>query len=102
MIAVTFTALALIAIVAWLLVVNRRYEDGLIGRVALAGMALAATGFMSKIVFSCYQPTGLEEALIWSTAAFMARHYYRFLRYTRTGEHAWHSDHPMMSRGEGA
>lgn len=100
----SFTAAAVIAMVSWMLVANRRYEDGIIGRLALAGMALAATGFMSKMVFSCYTPTGLEDALLWSAAAFLARHYYRFHRYTTSGEHAWGPGEPpaAMSRSTDA
>ena len=95
----SFTASVLIAIVSWMLVANRRYEDGIVGRIALAGMALAATGFASKMVFSCYTPTGLEDALLWSVAVFLGRHYHRFHKFTTTGQHAWHLDEPpAMSR----
>lgn len=85
------TILALVSIFATCLylVFNRKYEDGIVGRGALAGLALAATVYLLGIISGVHLMTGPEELMLWSVAVFLLRHAYRFHRYMTTGRGAW-------------
>lgn len=75
---------------ALFLVFHRRYEDGVVGRVALLFLAGAALvflhdGYEAELV-SVLPATALGAAAF---AVFLARHTWRFWRWARTGEHGW-------------
>lgn len=73
------------------LVLHPDYEDGLIGRIALAAMAVAGiTRFMDIVAAGAATPIAHIGVLLWiGLALFMMRHLYRFLRWRHSGEGDW-------------
>jgi len=77
---------------ALFLVFHKKYEDGLVGRVALLLLAASALvflhdGYEAQLV-SVLPATALGAAAF---AVFLARHTWRFWRWERSGAHAWTS-----------
>lgn len=71
----------------------RKYEDGIIGNAALGCMAFASGVPVYEAIkghTSDYFPT---TALMYAAIAlFMARHAYRFRKWSTTGEGEWRDD----------
>ena len=86
-----FLCAATVGVICLVLVLNKDYEDGLIGRVALASLALAAYVRCSVIVDRDFIATFSPIAtLTWpALALFFGRHIYRFYRWRDCGEHEW-------------
>lgn len=83
----------LIGVIAAILIAHCRYEDGLIGRIALGGVVLAAVMIcVSEIDGAYYDAPDEMLLLLAGVTAFMVRHLYRFLRYTHTGAGAWRKE----------
>jgi lipoprotein signal peptidase len=87
-----FIAAHAIVACALFLVFHKKYEDGLIGRVALlllagAAMVFLHDGYEAELV-SVLPATALGAAAF---AVFLARHTWRFWRWERSGAHAWTS-----------
>lgn len=83
-------SVAVIGIIAFILVFEHHYEDGVIGRAALGIVALMSISVVfSEIAGDRY---GMPPEVTWllvGVAIFMARHYYRFLCYTKFGRYIW-------------
>lgn len=91
-----------VAVICTTLVLHREYEDGLLGRLGLALMALAATARTLQLVESEFQrsvnPIGL---VLWvGLALFLARHLYRFMRWRRSGEGDWRGTDKAATGGK--
>ena len=81
----------LISACAVYLVLHEKYEDGLIGRIALAGIVLAAT-MVTITYFGGYAQYSFSSEmvlLLWSVCAFLMRHVYRFWRFSTGGKFSW-------------
>lgn len=78
-------------IIALALIVSCKYEDGLIGRIALAGIVLAGVVVVISEVHGnmIYRVSPQILLLLASQALFMARHLYRFVRYVTDGKFGW-------------
>jgi hypothetical protein len=77
------------ALSAWL-VLDKGYEDGLVGRVSLVAMALSGgVGFLSAIAGADMLSAKLVAIFLVGAAVFMLRHVYRYLRWRICGEGSW-------------
>lgn len=80
------TASAIVAIVCTALVLHPEYEDGLIGRIALAVLAIVAVSrfpdaFNSAISMNDEYKISAQGLAMWiAVAVFFARHWYRFYK----------------------
>ncbi|MHB0965556.1 MAG: hypothetical protein ACYC36_03790 [Bellilinea sp.] len=85
-----FISLLVIGIVAAFLWFRRDYEDGLIGHLALAGLAGTALVAVIKSAGG-YQYYFMPEVVVIlvCVALFMLRHAYRFLLWRNTGKNDW-------------
>ena len=83
-------SVAVIGIIAFILVFEHNYEDGVIGRAALGIVALMAIAVVfSTIAGDRYSQPPEVTTLCVGVAIFMSRHYYRFLCYTKFGRYIW-------------
>lgn len=90
----TYSAIVSAAIVSAIclyLVWDRRYEDGIVGRFALAGLALNGVVFawdalVSGASYELLPTTALSFDFL---AIFMIRHAWRFRRWSRSGVGDW-------------
>ena len=89
------------AIIATMLILSKDYEDGVMGRLALALLAIAAytTIFRGVDWIIAGMPPRLPfvpvGALVWSgMGIFLIRHYFRWRKFTRT------RPHPMRRSGD--
>ena len=88
-----FCALALILACCAFLTLHHHYEDGVVGRVALACMALASMMLMAEYMSGAYRDIpGPMVLLCIGAATFIARHTYRFLLWRFRGEGDWRGD----------
>jgi hypothetical protein len=79
------TAALIVAIVCTALVLHPEYEDGLIGRIALAVLAIVAVSRFPDAVESAISMTeykiSAQGLAMWiAVAVFFARHWYRFYK----------------------
>jgi hypothetical protein len=90
----------LVSLICTALVLHRDYEDGLIGRIGLAFIALACSARVMQIAVTALErwlqdidkPININPAnalLLLGLAMFMTRHFYRFLRWRSAGAHDW-------------
>ena len=110
---VVMVASAAVLAFATLLVLDKDYEDGLVGRVALSLIALAAFGRFSDTLFAALsasffdslpprQPSGIAVMLWVGVAMFFARHLWRFRRWKKCGKHEWRKPVPAATSGKSA
>ena len=87
---VVLVSAAAILLVSVYLALCRRYDDGIIGNAALAGMSLASASPLYEALegseYDFVPTTGLMYAAV---AVFMLRHAYRFRRWSKTGNGEW-------------
>jgi hypothetical protein len=79
------TTSAIVAIVCTALVLHPEYEDGLIGRIALAVLSIVAVSRFpealdSAITMADYKISAQGVAMWIAVAVFFARHWYRFYK----------------------
>lgn len=76
---------------AWFLVFHCEYEDGVIGRVALAGLAVTEMLIVMEWLIEDSVPEPLATTFYVQLffALFLMRHVYRFLRWRTRGDHEW-------------
>ena len=75
----------MMGLLAMVLVLHEHYEDGLIGRISLAGVILAAViVVLSEFYGSKYSAPPEFVLMMVSATVFMARHVVRFFRWRRT------------------
>ena len=94
--------IAVIGLVAAILAFDKRYEDGLIRHVSLAGIVVAATVMMLGEVTQSYTYdfTWEMSLLLWSIAVFVVCHAYTFIRWRLTGKSAWRDQELRKSEGQ--
>lgn len=87
---IVLASAGVILCVSLYLALCRNYDDGIIGHVALAGMALSSAAPLYEAYEGAdydFMPT---TALMYAAVAvFMARHAYRFNRWSKTGTGEW-------------
>jgi len=77
---VVFCALV-VFVVCCVLVLHPDYEDGLIGRVALAVIAVASFGRFATVISGTSEAVSNVGSLLWiGLAAFLTRHMCNFLK----------------------
>lgn len=82
-------SLGVLVLVPAFLVFSEKYEDGLIGRIALALIATASTAGLLSHVGSDWDPAGATQMLLVGCALFFLRHAWRFHVWSRTGSGDW-------------
>jgi ABC-type uncharacterized transport system permease subunit len=91
-------SLSMMGFMATFLVLDKKYEDGLIGRLALVGMILSSflisTMYVEHLASGAdWRSTGAPKLLfvvfMVSMMLFMGRHLYRYLRWRICGDGAW-------------
>ena len=92
--AIIGVASLVVLIVSTLLVLHQDYEDGLIGRVGLALMAMAAMARFAGVLDAVWHGHGILIShvgiILWvGLAIFLTRHAYRFMSWRKTGKHEW-------------
>mgnify|MGYP001290541506 CR=1 FL=1 len=107
---IIFLSTVLVLACAIILVFNKEYDDGVIGRLGLSLIGLAALARGMSIlqhweehaVSPSLISTGSSIALLlWSgIALFLIRHTYRFLRFQSNGEYAWTPLREQQSGGK--
>lgn len=85
---------AIVVAICFYLVWHERYEDGLFGRIALAGLGLNCLIFALDAVFGSSQYTLLPSSALAVDflALFMLRHAWRFTRWVRSGSGDWREE----------
>lgn len=80
-----------VSVITTTLVFHPDYEDGLFGRVALSFISLAAVARVTQLIQDGIDvPVSSIGVLLWcSLACFLARHFYRFLKWKCRGTHDW-------------
>jgi hypothetical protein len=81
----------LIGVMALFLVLHEQYEDGFIGRIALGGIVLAVVIVLLTHTggWASYAFAPELTLLLWAICVFIARHVYRFWRYSKHGLFQW-------------
>ena len=90
---IVLASAGVILFVSLYLALCHNYDDGIVGHIALAGMALSS----AAPLYEAYEGADYDfvptTALMYAAVAvFMARHAYRFHIYRRTGEGEWRND----------
>lgn len=90
---IVLASAGVILCVSLYLALCRNYDDGIIGHVALAGMSLSS----AAPLYEAYEGVDYEfmptTALMYAAIAlFLARHAYRFHRWSTTGKDEWRED----------
>ena len=90
---IVLASAGVILFVSLYLALCRDYDDGIVGHIALAGMALSS----AAPLYEAYEGSDYEylptTALMYAAVAvFMARHAYRFRMYRKTGKGEWRDD----------
>lgn len=82
---------AILTVIAIVLMRHDGYEDGFIGRVALSGIIIAGiVVVLAEVIEGQQYVASIElDIMVVSVTLFMLRHVYRFLKFARTGKHAW-------------
>jgi ABC-type transport system involved in cytochrome c biogenesis permease component len=94
MMTLIFLGALITGVITFILIFHQDYEDGLIGRAALAGISVAALTTVARIAFSWFEETAFyasgTRVMLWcSLALFFARHLYRFQTWRHEGERHW-------------
>lgn len=80
----------IICVVSVYLALCQEYEDGIIGNIALGGMAVSTAGPLYEMANgSEYEFAPTTVLMYAAVAAFLARHMYRFMKWRKTGENDW-------------
>lgn len=84
-------SLFIIFVVSGALILWDDYDDGIIGKLVLIMLAVVAfTGLDKLIPFDeAVRPSASEAWFHFAVAAWLLRHFYRFLCYTYSGKYAW-------------
>lgn len=90
---IVLASAGVILCVSLYLAMCRHYDDGIIGHVALAGMSLSSAAPLYEayegVDYDFMPTTALMYAAV---AVFMARHAYRFHKWSKCGTGDWRED----------
>jgi hypothetical protein len=90
MLIIVIVSCLIIFAVSIFLALCQEYEDGIVGNIALGGMAVSTAGPLYEMANgSEYEFAPTTVLLYAAVAAFMARHLYRFIKWRKTGENDW-------------
>ena len=96
---ISLASITIICFLSLFLVWHCKYEDGIVGRLALLFIAGGSAIALLQVVNGegyIYNPTSVTMQA--GVALFMLRHTYRFLRWTRTGQGEWRGKHRRTLR----
>ena len=98
---VSFCA-AIVLVICVALIFHCHYEDGLFGRIGLIVMALASFARIAQVVEADFEIEVSRVGLaLWAgLALFLGRHFYRFWRWRRQGDHAWRPADQVVMGGK--
>lgn len=91
----------LIGLMALLLVSHCKYEDGVVGRVGLVIVFIACLVVVWESINGVQydvNPTTLTMQV--GFCAFLIRHVYRFLKWSKTGANDWRKDEDSRSKSD--
>ena len=96
---IVLASAGVILFVSLYLALCRKYDDGIVGHIALAGMALSS----AAPLYEAYEGADYDfvptTALMYAAVAlFMARHAYRFNRWSKTGKGEWRDDERVKGK----
>lgn len=86
----TIGALFVLLAISCVLIFWNNYEDGIVGKSAL--IVIAMTSFAALLDSGngyFWRPEPVITALVMAMAAFLSRHFYRFIRFTYGGRYGW-------------
>lgn len=87
---IVIIACVVILTLALYLALNPKYDDGIIGNAALGGLAMSAAGPLYETMSGQdYEFLPTTALLYCSLAIFIARHAYRFRRWSKQGQNDW-------------
>jgi hypothetical protein len=75
-----------IATISTILILSERYEDGVVGRIALALICTASLFTFATLMDSTTVPLNLVLMFLIGVAMFFLRHLFRFLKFARKEE----------------
>lgn len=85
----TLIALGSIFLSCAILILHRKYEDGIIGRAAIGWLSIMVLAAGSQL-YECGQVSeSVQQWTAIAVATFLLRHVYRFLRWSRKGVGDW-------------
>lgn len=95
---IVLASAGVILFVSMYLALCRRYDDGIVGHIALAGMALSS----AAPLYEAYEGADYDfvptTALMYAAVAlFMVRHAYRFRMWSKTGKGEWRDDEQVKT-----
>ena len=96
---ISLGSILIICFLSVFLIWHCKYEDGIIGRLALSVIAVGSAVSLMQTLNGegyIYNPTSVTMQA--GVALFMLRHTYRFLLWTRTGKGEWRGKHRRASR----
>lgn len=100
MVTIVIVSCLIILAVSIYLALCQKYEDGIIGNMALGGMAGSTAWPLTEMYNGVDYDFAPTTVLLYaSVAAFMARHLYRFIKWRKTGENDW-SDNGKNGKAE--
>lgn len=87
------TCSLVICCVSTFLVVHPKYEDGLIGRIALLCLSLSCAVVLGEWFDGVtYEVNPTTLGVQFGLAIFLLRHVYRFSRWVKSGQYDWRKD----------
>lgn len=84
-------ALLIILVVSTILILWDEYDDGIFGKLSLILLVMASWAALDRILplTNYYYPSKTETWLYVAVAAWLGRHFYRFLCYQYDGKYRW-------------
>lgn len=77
---------------------HEHYDDGVIGKVALGGIAAAAMLVLVESANEVMRQVSVDDLMWWGLAVFMLRHAWRFCAWRRAMLHCTQKDIPEFLR----
>lgn len=86
-------SLLIIIVISSILILWEEYDDGILGKLALIALTIAAYVSLDKAcslsTYQCYGTLQQEALLHMAVACWLMRHFYRFLCYYYDGKFSW-------------
>lgn len=91
----------LIGLMSLLLVSHCKYEDGVIGRIGLVIVVIACLVIVWESINGVeYEVNQTTLAVQVGVCAFLIRHVYRFLKWSRTGANDWRKNETTRNKSD--
>lgn len=86
-----FVCSLIIGVISVYLASHKKYEDGVLGKLFLAGLAITSGVIFWQVAFDgvSYEPQPTTEAIFLFISLFFIRHLYRFNKWANGGSFDW-------------